>query len=184
MYFVKQQNDETGGQQNKIIDKETLRGKKLLIAEDDDVIMEWMVDAFEKYGVWVDKTYDGNEVVALFEESKPFEYDAILMDMGMPECNGMEATFRIRHLEREDAKEIPIIAYTGFPLENEEEFLRRNRIQIRKMCFMKKTLKNTSDRQEVLLYKSESTLQNMILYVAAYFASSFIHCYCSVFKLR
>lgn len=42
------------------------------------------------------------------------------------------------------------------------------------MCFMKKTLKNTSDRQEVLLYKSESTLQNMILYVAAYFASSFI----------
>lgn len=128
-YSVKQQNDETGGQQNKIIDKETLRGKKLLIAEDDDVIMEWMVDAFEKYGVWVDKTYDGNEVVALFEESKPFEYDAILMDMGMPECNGMEATFRIRHLEREDAKEIPIIAYTGFPLENEEEFLRRNRIQ-------------------------------------------------------
>ena len=56
-------------------------------------------DYFEKEnGVWVDKTYDGNEVVALFEESKPFEYDAILMDMGMPECNGMEATFRIRHL--------------------------------------------------------------------------------------
>lgn len=128
-YSVKQEKCESNSGKMKTQEKEKLQGKKLLIAEDDETIMEWLVTALEKYGVWVDKTYDGNEVVALFEESKPFEYDAILMDMGMPECNGMEATFRIRHLKREDAEEIPIIAHTGFPLENEEEFLRRNKIQ-------------------------------------------------------
>lgn len=111
------------------LNKENLQGKKLLIAENDEVIMEWMVENFEKYGIWVDKTYDGNEVTALFEESEPFEYDAILMDVGMPECNGIEATFRIRHLKREDAKKIPILAYTGFPVENEAEFLQKNKMQ-------------------------------------------------------
>ena len=45
--------------------------------------------------------------------SSPGYYDAILMDMRMPEMNGLEATEAIRAMDREDAKRIPIIALTA-----------------------------------------------------------------------
>lgn len=128
-YSVKTDTDDIIEKETRVFQGENLRGKKLLIAENDEVIMEWMVASFEKYGVWVDKTYDGNEVIALFEESELFEYDAILMDLGMPECNGIEAAFQIRRLKREDAEKIPILAFTGFPIENEEEFLQKHNMQ-------------------------------------------------------
>ena len=59
------------------------------------------------------KTWDGQEAVELFRNSEPDEFDVILMDIMMPVMNGYEATKMIRSLDREDAKEVPIIAMTA-----------------------------------------------------------------------
>lgn len=59
------------------------------------------------------KTWDGQEAVELFRNSEPGEFDVILMDIMMPVMNGYEATKMIRSLDREDAKEVPIIAMTA-----------------------------------------------------------------------
>ena len=59
------------------------------------------------------KTWDGQEAVELFRNSEPGEFDVILMDIMMPIINGYEAAKRIRSLDREDAKKIPIIAMTA-----------------------------------------------------------------------
>ncbi len=53
------------------------------------------------------------KAVEIFRKSRPGEFDAILMDIMMPVMNGYEATKMIRSLDREDAKEVPIIAMTA-----------------------------------------------------------------------
>ena len=59
------------------------------------------------------KAWNGLEAVEIFEKSRPGEFDVILMDIMMPFMNGYNATKRIRSMDREDAKEIPIIAMTA-----------------------------------------------------------------------
>ncbi len=56
---------------------------------------------------------NGKEAVRMFEESEEGYYDAILMDVRMPEMDGLTATKTIRALDRPDAKSIPIIAMTA-----------------------------------------------------------------------
>ena len=56
---------------------------------------------------------DGAQAVQAFEEAPPGTFDAILMDIQMPNMNGYEATRAIRGMERPDAKEIPVIALTA-----------------------------------------------------------------------
>ena len=56
---------------------------------------------------------DGKQAYEKFMESQPGDYDAILMDIQMPEMNGYEATKAIRESEHPLAKDIPIIAMTA-----------------------------------------------------------------------
>ena len=56
---------------------------------------------------------NGRIAVEMFESHDPGYYAAILMDMRMPEMDGLEAASAIRALDREDAKKIPIIALTA-----------------------------------------------------------------------
>ena len=75
--------------------------------------MEITEFVLQNEGADVSKAWNGQEAVEVFKKSEPREFDVILMDIMMPVVNGYEATKMIRSLEREDAKEIPIIAMTA-----------------------------------------------------------------------
>ena len=90
-----------------------LDGRRILLAEDYEVNAEIMMDVLEMEGMEADHAINGRVVVEMFEQSEPGTYSAILMDVRMPEMDGLEATEAIRALNRPDAKTIPIIALTA-----------------------------------------------------------------------
>ena len=90
-----------------------LTGRRVLVAEDVAVNAEILTMLLSQKGISADVAENGNIAVKLFEDHDPGYYDAILMDMRMPEMDGLEATGAIRAMDREDAKEIPVIALTA-----------------------------------------------------------------------
>lgn len=90
-------------------------GKKLhiLVAEDNDLNAEILMEILETSGFTAVRAADGGEAVELFEKSPPYEFDIILMDVQMPVRNGYEATKLIRRLNRPDARTVTIYACTA-----------------------------------------------------------------------
>ena len=100
-------------EEQKDISEKSIKGLHILLAEDNDLNMEIAEFVLQNEGTEVTKAWNGQEAVELFRKSEPGEFDIILMDIMMPVLNGYEATKRIRSMEREDAKMIPIIAMTA-----------------------------------------------------------------------
>ena len=90
-----------------------LSGKKLLLAEDNQINMEIATEILAMHDVQVVQAWDGQQAIDTFAASQPGELDAILMDMQMPNVNGCQAARAIRALDRPDAATIPIIAVTA-----------------------------------------------------------------------
>ena len=90
-----------------------LKGRHILLAEDVPVNAEIMMMILGAREIKADLAENGEKAVALFTKSGESYYDAILMDMRMPVMDGLEATRRIRAMDRPDAKRIPIIALTA-----------------------------------------------------------------------
>ena len=96
-----------------VIDRADLSGRHVLLAEDVAVNAEIMSMVLSMREVDVDVAQNGRIAVEMFQSRPEGYYDAILMDMRMPEMDGLEATKVIRSLERADAGTIPIIALTA-----------------------------------------------------------------------
>ena len=99
--------------EQKDLSEKTIKGLHILLAEDNELNMEIAEFMFQNEGAEVTKAWNGLEAVEIFGKSRPGEFDVILMDIMMPVMNGYNATKRIRSMDREDAKEIPIIAMTA-----------------------------------------------------------------------
>jgi len=90
-----------------------LAGRRVLLAEDIMVNAEIIMMLLSMKKMEVEHALNGRIAVEKFAQHDPGYYDAVLMDIRMPEMDGLEATKRIRAMEREDAKTIPIIALTA-----------------------------------------------------------------------
>jgi len=90
-----------------------LKGKRILLAEDVFINAEIMKQVILTREAEIDHAENGKIVLEMFEKSPIGHYDAILMDVRMPEMDGLETAAAIRALDRPDAKAIPIIALTA-----------------------------------------------------------------------
>lgn len=90
----------------------SIAGRRLLVAEDNELNREIAVYLLQEAGAVVDQAADGKEAVEMFAASAPGTYDAVLMDVMMPELDGLSATRAIRGMDRSDAQ-LPIIAMTA-----------------------------------------------------------------------
>ena len=79
-----------------------IRGKRILLAEDNELNAEIAIELLHEEGFFVELATDGQEC-----------YDLILMDIQMPNVNGYEATVKIRQMENDKKAQIPIVAMTA-----------------------------------------------------------------------
>lgn len=91
---------------------EKLAGKTLLLAEDNDINAEIVVEVLAEYGIRIERAENGRDCAEMFEKAEEGYYSAVLMDVHMPIMDGYEATRTIREMERSDSN-LPIIAMTA-----------------------------------------------------------------------
>lgn len=94
-------------------DKELFAGRKFLVAEDNAINAEILCELLSMYGADSVVKTDGVQALQEFSTAAPGTYDAVLMDIQMPEMNGYDTARGIRGLPRPDAGEIPIVAMTA-----------------------------------------------------------------------
>lgn len=104
---------------------EQLRGKHMLVCEDNDLNAEIIKHVLENAGISVFVLPNGKVGVEAFVKSKPGFFDAILMDIRMPEMDGLEATRAIRASSHPDAKVIPIVAMSANAYDEDREKSRK-----------------------------------------------------------
>lgn len=91
----------------------SVEGLRVLVVEDNELNMEIAQFILENNHIQVECAWDGVEAVQKFETTEPGYYDAIYMDIMMPNLNGWDATRSIRSMKRPDAESVPIIAMSA-----------------------------------------------------------------------
>ena len=98
-----------------------LKGKKILLAEDNELNREIAVELLKEEGFILDTAEDGTIAVEKMRTAKPGQYDLILMDIQMPIMDGYEATRQIRKLPNPETANIPIVAMTANAFEEDRQ---------------------------------------------------------------
>lgn len=98
---------------SRALDRLEFEGLCVLLAEDNDLNAEIACELLSEAGLVVDRARDGVEACDMFEASPAGHFDAVLMDVQMPNMNGYDATRCIRALDRSDAVSVPIIAMSA-----------------------------------------------------------------------
>ena len=91
----------------------TFRGRRILLAEDNDVNAMIAIEILEEMGAEAERAVNGEEAVEKFQTHPAGYYDFILMDVQMPVLDGRSAARKIRSIDRTDAREIPIFALSA-----------------------------------------------------------------------
>ncbi|GHU66131.1 hypothetical protein FACS189447_06370 [Spirochaetia bacterium] len=90
-----------------------LKDKRALLVDDVEINRLIAVNMLEYTGILIEEASDGAEALEAFKDSPPGYYDIIYMDVQMPNMNGYESSMAIRNLDREDAKNVSIVALTA-----------------------------------------------------------------------
>ena len=98
----------------------SLRGKHILLAEDNELNAEIAIAILEETGIMIDRVEDGIQCVKQIEQMPAGTYDLILMDIQMPRMDGYKATQEIRNIPDKDKACIPIIAMTANAFEEDK----------------------------------------------------------------
>lgn len=99
---------------------ELFEGKRILLAEDNDLNAEIAIEILGEKGFIVERAEDGRICCDMLQAAPANHYDLILMDIQMPEMNGYEATRRIRGMEDQQKADIPILAMTANAFEEDK----------------------------------------------------------------
>ena len=113
------QSDHSKNEKNIKKYKENIIGSRILVAEDNPVNQQIIKTILKKANLIVEVANNGKEAIGLLKDEK---FDAILMDIQMPEMDGLEATKRIREIP--DNKNLPIIALTANAMDEDEQMCR------------------------------------------------------------
>jgi len=98
---------------------ERLKGKKILVVDDNDINREILIEVLEDEDMITGEANDGDVAVEMLRNAAAGEYDLVLMDIQMPKMNGYDATIAIRALENSSVVNIPIIAFSANAFEED-----------------------------------------------------------------
>jgi signal transduction histidine kinase/HAMP domain-containing protein len=113
LWLTEVETDEQDEEETAIDAKGRFGGKRALLVDDVAINRIIAMDLLEFTGLDIDEAEDGEQAVKIFEASSPNTYDIIYMDVQMPRMDGYEASMRIRAMDREDARTVPIVALTA-----------------------------------------------------------------------
>lgn len=98
-----------------------LKGKRILLAEDNDLNAEITMTILGEFGIQVNRAKDGQDCLNMLKIADPDDYALVLMDIQMPVMDGYEAAKAIRQMEDPVKANIPIIAATANAFEEDKQ---------------------------------------------------------------